>query len=226
MTKIQISPSLLEEYRKVQAGLFDRTGDDLESQILGDFARTEAMSRGSAYHAILEHGAEPYAVGDSCKVHDPQMGIDWVFSKEAVAPALAVRKELDGRLLHEIWGNYETVVGGYLVSMRLRVDALQPDALLAHEFKTTGSQPSFLGYYDSLQWRCYLLAFPDLQAVKYTVFQLGTKNDWCRVSEYVMHRNEECETLVASALSGFLEWLSHRPAALQRLTDKANDRRV
>jgi hypothetical protein len=60
-TKLKISPSLLDQWRVVKAGLYNTTPDRIREYILGDYTPSEPASRGTAYHLILEHGAEKYA---------------------------------------------------------------------------------------------------------------------------------------------------------------------
>jgi hypothetical protein len=227
MRTLSISPSLLEEYRLTLLGMWDKNGDTLEAYITQPRVDSEAMSRGRAYHLLLEHGPERYAYWtgkDYSKppefygIVEPEMNKAWEFSPAAVAPIIALREKYKG-MVHEVWAHWETEIQGTQIRMNMRFDAI--DGLDYHEFKTTGSQPNYLKYFDSIQWRCYLLPFPEIQSVNYTVFQLSSGNDRCTPHFYRMAREEGNEDTVLALLSSFVAWLETRPACWAVLESKA-----
>jgi hypothetical protein len=226
MRTLSISPSLLEEYRLTLLGMWDKNGDTLDTYITQPRVDSEAMSRGRAYHLLLEHGPERHETtvvsqrGERkiYSVYEPEMAKNWIFEAEAVAPIFAIRaKYLNA--VHEVWAHWETEIQGVQIRMNMRFDAI--DGLDYHEFKTTGSQPNYLKYFDSIQWRCYLLPFPEIQAVNYTVFQLSTGNDRCTPHFYRMVREEGNEDTVLALLSSFVAWLETRPECWAVLESKA-----
>jgi hypothetical protein len=213
--------------------MWDKNGDTLEAYITQPRVDSEAMSRGRAYHLLLEHGPERYAFrpimmsGSGLdvatepqvyRVPEPEMKKVWEFRPAAVAPIIALREKYKG-MVHEVWSHWETEIQGVQIRMNMRFDAI--DGLDYHEFKTTGSQPNYLKYFDSIQWRCYLLPFPEIQAVNYTVFQLSENNDRCTPHFYRMVRESDNEDTVKTLLSSFLSWLQTRPECWAVLESKA-----
>lgn len=226
MKRLSISPSLLDSYRVTMAGLYGKTGDDLANDIIGIRQPNEAMSRGTAYHAMLEHGPEKFAVpymktvdeeGLEYSVPEPEFGKVWTFSPEAVAPIFTIRSQY-ATMIHELKATYKTEIKGYEVVMNMRYDGLF--GTVVNEFKTKARAPEYLEYFDALQWRCYLLAFDELTAVDYTIFELNQSNTKCNVHKFSMFRDDSL-ALVQSNLSGFISWLELRPELLAHLEGKA-----
>lgn len=237
MKRLSISPSLLDSYRVTMAGLYGKTGDDLANDIIGIRQPNEAMSRGTAYHAMLEHGPEKFLVEEmpdhnldvedlrggpsgykaTYQVEEKEFGKVWVFSPEAVTPIFAIRSQY-ASMIHELKSTYKTEIKGYEVVMNMRYDGLY--GTVVNEFKTKARAPEYLEYFDALQWRCYLLAFDELTAVDYTIFELNQGNTKCNVHKFSMFRDDSL-SLVQSNLSGFISWLELRPELLAHLQGKA-----
>jgi hypothetical protein len=226
MKRISISPSVLDEFRCTMLGLWGKSDETLVAYLTGPREDSPAMARGRAYHLMLEHGPErfQYAYGDygnikfRFRVPDKESGQIFDFEPDAVKP-IVDRASKYRAMLHEIKTKAVLEIGGYEVTMNMRLDALNGYAI--NEFKTTGTAPTHLKYFDALQWRCYLLALPDAQSVRYTVFHLSTNNDRCEVYEYQMHRDSCNLEIVEKWLSHFLSWLEDHPACLDRLMAKA-----
>lgn len=219
MKKISISPSLLESYRIARTGLFGKTADDLANDVLGIRHPNEAMSRGTAYHKLLEYGGAPFAVAGGFRVPEPELAREWFFTTEAADPALRLRDQY-ATMIHELKTIWRTSCQGYEVQMMMRFDGLNGTEV--HEFKTKARAPSYLDYFDAMQWRCYLMAFPELTAVNYTVFQLTEKNDRCQLHEFSMTRDDDTEATVHAHLTGFIAWLESRPELIEHLMKKAD----
>jgi hypothetical protein len=233
MRKISISPSLLDYYRVTQAGLFGKTGDDLANDIIGKREPNEAMSRGTAYHRLIEEGGEKFLVQDAIinpfdggeikediwyKVWEPEFGTHWGFKAEAAAPALQIRSTYPN-MLHEMKARHTLKLRGFEVEMRMRLDGV--DGITVHEFKTKNRAPAMMEYYNALQWRCYLLPFPEIQAVKYTIFHLNDMNTTCTPHTFTFEREDGNEGCVMAYMNGFLQWLEMRPELLDHLEQKA-----
>ena len=225
MRKISISPSLLDSYRVTQLGLFGKTGDDLANDIIGKREPNEAMSRGTAYHALIEYGGERFID----RLHEPiseapyliaenEFGKVWKFTKECADPALQIRSTYPN-MLHEMKAKHTLKLRGVEVEMRMRLDGV--DGITVHEFKTKNRAPTMMEYYTALQWRCYLLPFPEIQAVKYTIFHLNDMNTTCTPHTFTFDREDGNEGCVMAYLNGFLHWLEMRPELLDYLEQKA-----
>lgn len=225
--KLRISPSLLETFRVVSLGLYNNTPANLVEAILGERVKTPAMSRGSAYHNLLEFGGDRYRVnsknGVYYEVPDAELGVTWKFSEAAALPALQLRAKYV-TMLHEVKGILRLQIGAYEIEMAMRYDGVLWNGI--HEFKTTKTAPTFMKYYDSYQWRCYLLACPDASQVDYTVFHIPESNRTCTPHFFKMRRDNTVESGVTSALTDFLAWLEGEPACLARLEQKAAQARA
>jgi hypothetical protein len=203
--RVQLSPSLLNEYRVVYQGLYNKTSQDLVDYMVGDFEITDAVSRGKAYHKLLEYGPEQYLQEDG-KYHIYERSLDktWIFTEEAARPAIDLYLANPG-LIHEVWTDYDLYLDGFEIKIRQRVDAI--DGLIINEFKTTSRKPKYLDYRDSLQWRCNLLALPQAHKVKYTIFQIGARNNWTRPVTYSFGRDSDIYTELRTYVQGFLSWV-------------------
>ena len=221
--RIKISPSLLEQFRLWRAEKFNITADRIRDQILGEFKWNDAMSRGAAYHELLEHGGEPYekhltstqgslSFGDYASpdfnveyhVHEREMNKTWKFSQEAAQPAL----DLHGSyrtMTHEVWSELELEVNGYSIFMRTKMDGI--DGLRLHEFKTTGSAKKALDYYESIQWKVYLAAQPELVDVTYHIFQLNKPNTKCKYYSFTFPREQGLIETIRNEISIMIPWL-------------------
>lgn len=233
--KIKISPSLLEQFRLWRAEKFNINADRIRNYILGEFKWNDAMSRGSAYHALLEHGGERYKdvktggavhlfstewdsyekevvdkfikIPDETityRVHEPEMGKTWTFSKEAAQPALDLHEGYK-KMTHEVWSQLELEVDGYTVFMRIKMDGI--DGLNLHEFKTTGSAKKALDYYESIQWKVYLAAQPELADVTYHIFQLNKGNTKCKYYSFTFPREQGLIETIRNEISVMIPWL-------------------
>lgn len=218
MQRIKLSPSTLEAFRKGR--LFDNPPDEIAQLWTGEFKGNEHTSRGSAYHAIIEHGEGVGRWEDGhLHVFEHDLGVEWIFTPEAVQAALQFRERY--KMVHEVKGSLTFEAGGYEVFCPFRVDGVH--GLLIHEVKTkVGQTPDYETYMDSLQWRLYLEGFKDAIGVIYTVFELklSKKNenlvDIKDVHQFVFYRepnllwavqNEVYELLNFCAVHGLLNYL-------------------
>lgn len=223
MRRLRISPSLLDSYRVLMSGMYNKTAWDLGNDILGVRVPSEAMSRGTAYHRMIEEGPERFEITymdktKSYSVFEKEMTKFHTFASDAVAPIFDVRGKY-GSMVHEIKAQHTVEIKGYEVVMNMRFDGL--DGTTVHEFKTKGRTPAYLDYFDALQWRCYLLAFPELQQVDYTIFELNPNNTKCTAHKFTMKPEADRGALVNSALLGFINWLEMHPHLLAHLEQKA-----
>lgn len=202
--KIYLSPSKLEKFRDVASEKFGATPNDFKAYCMGVSETSEAMARGSAYHRVLELGDNAGFVDGEWRMVS-EAGFNFRFHSNACKPALGLHDSYT-EMIKEMWLRWGCSVNGYDVEMRMRADGM--DGLHLHEFKTTGSQKSWLDYFGSLQWRCYCLAMPDLQKVIYHIFQFGTNNDWCKYQtfEYLPEPYEEMERMVKNTIAGLINW--------------------
>lgn len=214
--KIYLSPSKLEKFRDVASEKYGATPNDFKAYCLGVSETSEAMARGRAYHKILEHGENAGSVDGEYRVFQ-ESGFCFRFHSSACKPALDLHATYS-EMIKEMWLTWICQVNGYDVQMRMRADGI--DGLHLHEVKTTGSEKDWLTYFESLQWRCYCLAMPELQKVVYHVFQLGAKNDWCKYEpfEYLPEPYEEMERMVKSCIADLLAWSEGDAELMNALT--------
>lgn len=182
----------------------------------------EAQSRGKAYHMIIENGGEPYEFMSQgrmyYKVYEKDFNMDWVFTKRAVEPALALRRAFPPMSAHEVWSKWEGLVGGYSVIMNMRVDMLSMQEI--HEFKTTTSNIRVGNFYASMQWRCYLMNYPTARGVVYHLFKLTEDCMECSYDTLPIrgYSPELAEEEVKIEIHSMLNWLEvHHPAYLKYL---------
>jgi len=225
---LKISPTLLERYRLARQGKYGLDGSAVIEYLTGEFVMTWQASRGIAYHEMLEHGPDKYRwtipenedpkdqeVKTVYLVPEPRYGQTWEFTEAAAQPAIDAYQEYK-HMVHETWAEFDTNACGYEVKIRYKIDGL--DGLLAREFKTKGSQPKVSDYMDGIQWKVYLAGMPELQAVKYDIFQLGKKNNWCKRYQFRLDRYPGIERDVQEATEELISWLELQPGMIDRIT--------
>lgn len=224
--RVRISPSLLDQYLKVERGLYNATEKDLIRYLTEPFVPNEAVSRGKAYHELLEHGPERYERENEdgeveYAIDEPEMGIRWVFSQAAAQPAIDHYRKYNETMLHEVWADYDFQVAHFQVKMRMRLDGV--DSTIGHEHKTTKRSPKIETYEPSYQWRANLAAFPELQGVRYNVFQLNTKNTACKKTSFIFWRPPDVESQVQDKALDLLLWIE-RNDLIEHVAWDGNDR--
>jgi hypothetical protein len=181
--KIKISPSLLQEFADTQNGKFEgtkyeKTNETFIDYLMGDYEPNIHTSRGTAWHAILEEGASAQSVlinpeglppGQYFKKHEEEMGVDWYFGADLIAFAKRWEAATD-LMTYELRNCLELKTPGFEVYILMKCDALNIGTL--HEFKTSQSNKGWSDFLDSLQWRLYLMAYPDVEFVMYHIFKM------------------------------------------------------
>ena len=173
---LKISPSTLEDYRNCVLGNYRKTVEDFIEKLDQPWIKTEAQSKGEAYHKLVELGPLPFREtaqdgSTRYRVNDPEMNIDWIFNADQAAPALATHVE-HPNVKREVWGRLNFDLEKYSIRMSLRVDAL--DTYKIWDYKTTGSKytPAEKTYLESVQWPLYMMAYPDITEFQFRVFHL------------------------------------------------------
>jgi hypothetical protein len=215
--RIKISPTLLNTFLQCRRGDWKMDSETLRERITGEFEMNEAVSRGWAYHQMIEHGPELFEKDSFYEVYEPRLDKTWLFAHKAVEPIFHVRNKHQ-QMIHEAKVSLVVEFTDFDVVMNMKIDGL--DLRTIYEFKTTGRKKGFMDFYDSIQHKCYLAALPETTAVVYKVFQLGRKNDWCRMSSFVLLREGNEMQVVKSALSDMLDWLRMNPELLDYMKSK------
>lgn len=226
MIDYKISPSILEQFRLLYIGAYNKDVNSFKEYILGQFVANEASSRGTAYHEMLENGPDKYIFEvqkgkvktREYHVFEKELGVTWKFSSYAVQPIFDIRSQFD--LIFETWMDYTVTIEGKKILMRMRFDGM--DGLTLHEFKTTKNAPKAyssdeLGYLDSIQHKCYMAAAPELRSVYYHIFQLNAKNTNCKYERYYKTRNGDEEKEVYNWLRLLIAWIENYPELMAKL---------
>jgi hypothetical protein len=168
---IKVSPSILNEFAQFKGGSYEKWGktqEDFRQYVLGEYSPNPATSRGTAVHSILEGKPGVNTLG-GVAVHEKELNTKWVFTPDVFLAVHEYGKRYE-HAAHEIPDTIRIELAGATVYMNMRFDCL--DGLELHEFKTSSKPKKYADYYDSLQWRCYMMALPDVQKVNYHVFQM------------------------------------------------------
>jgi len=233
---LRISPSLLEQYRLVCLEKYGKTTEDLIDYIVGDFVPNIHTSRGSAYHQMIEHGPDKYARYPTdgaeliqtekhnweidpdlvtYEVYEPDFQKTWVFTREAVQPIYDLRSE-NPDLINELWCDHWMESNGYDIRIRMKYDGMT--GRYAHEFKTTTRSKKYKDYYQTVPWKIYCLANPELIAINFRIFKLNTKCTKCDVKRFQYRPYRMMEREIQSMIDGFVAWLQHYPELIEHLT--------
>jgi hypothetical protein len=168
---IKVSPSILNEFAQFKGGSYEKWGktqEDFRQYVLGEYSPNPATSRGTAVHSILEGKPGVNTLG-GVAVHEKELNTKWVFTPDVFLAVHEYGKRYE-HAAHEIPDTIRIELAEATVYMNMRFDCL--DGLELHEFKTSSKPKKYADYYDSLQWRCYMMALPDVQKVNYHVFQM------------------------------------------------------
>jgi len=201
--------------------MYINDGDQLEQELIGPRVPTEAMSRGTAFHSMIENGTARYFTGTVYQVLEPELGIEWEWSQKEANEVERLRAKYPG-MIHEMKEKVLFQIDGTDVVMNLRLDALYLNTVL--EFKTKSSTPSYMEYFNSVQWRCYLVAVPDCSQVRYHVFQFNTKNEVAQTHEFLFLNDGSCEDFINRELRGFINWAKTRPKVWAWLEARAGNK--
>ncbi len=160
--KYQVSVSILEKFRRFQAGVTEwDTEKALLDAIAGKFIPNDKVRFGSAFHKVIETFNRPFHEGDMYVE-------DLILSPEQYVPALQYRKD-HPLMIHEVPGSkvYETRHFEILVTGR--ADGIE--GIEIRDAKTKFSTIFWGEYYASFQWRFYLSLF-GLNTFWYDVFEV------------------------------------------------------
>jgi hypothetical protein len=202
METLKISPSILDNYRTCLHGKFGKSIKDFIEGLDKPWEKTEAQSKGDAYHKLLEHGGCDFFNIDfsgkvTYKVHEPDLKRDWIFTEAQAKPALDTFTDFPNKQ-HEVWGRLELEILGHPIRMNLRVDALEVPMIW--DYKTTGKPPRAENYSGTTQWPLYMMAYPECTAFRYRVFHLTDYG--CEAHDYLFERSVQHERVA-------IQWLTH-----------------
>jgi hypothetical protein len=213
--KLKISPSQLEQWRLCYLGKYGKTDADFIHYLTSQFEKTDAMSLGSAFHEVLENGPEKYVQPDGwLKVFERDLGKFWYFNPECGQAAIEFRKQY-ANMFHEVKGQLSWSAGGYEIVSNMKVDGIH--GVYIHEMKTSKSKRGTADqdYFDSMQWRMYLLKFPEIKSVIYTKFLFddveGKLNyiSFRGIEQFEMVRNENMYAEIQDWACEMISYLSN-----------------
>jgi len=233
MSRLLISPTLLEAYRTCYDGMYGKGEEELLATLDKAFKGNESTSLGSAYHAILEHGPDgknPFRAkskdGKPILVYrDDRFGDKlWGFSEQAYSWALQWRQEHPDAI-NEMWGELSFKVDGEDVRSIIRTDSMEGLQIFDHKTSTSKKAPTYETYEGSCQWRMYLLAYPDVSSVIYNVFHLKQSEavpgfiESCSFEQFEYFREDDMQRYVNECMSGLLDFCRSKNI-LDKIIDK------
>lgn len=167
----KLSPSKIEKYRQHVKGEYNgfMTAEKLAETIRGEELWTPRAEFGTAFHLVMENGAEKYYNKSANKyvIHDDKMPGAIICEYSEIELADEFHKCYGSFMTWETWHVGSIAVDHHVVQLRMRIDGLLGETV--HENKTTtrGFKPDF--YERSLQWRIYLMAM-ETSMVQYNIF--------------------------------------------------------
>lgn len=205
---IRISPTILNEFASYKNGDYEKWGktqEDFRQYVLGERSPNVYFSRGIAVHSIME-GVELAELG---QIHEPELGVTWQFTSDVIKTIRDYAARFES-MSHEVQYLHWVDTQLASVAMSMRFDCL--DCLHLHEFKTSSKPKAYKDYYTSLQWRCYLMALPEVSNVTYHIIQLPHTEPTKildKVSIYQHHypRESNNDEIVMSYLNELTAWV-------------------
>lgn len=228
--KFRISPSALESFRNYLNGsyeLWGKTQADLKADLIGGFTGNPSTSLGTAVHAIIE-GQDFDEQDNVIAFHDTDLNLTWKFSDDAKLRILELR-DWYKVATHEL-----TVVkdvrlpDGTVVEMNMRIDALE--GYLVTDFKTTKSKKNWRDYSDSMQWRCYCMALPEVEKINYVVLEFKHNDPdkvqtVCAVKSFIYFPEPDNKKQVVQLLHQFVSWVKNDPELFDYFVQYEGDER-
>lgn len=213
---LNITPSKLEQWRHYRDGLFNGliTEKCLIDYLTSDFKPNEAVHFGTAFHLLLENGADAfpsYGAGGVI-VSDKKLPRSYVFSKEEISKVNSWRSSVPG-LIPEVPVVKFFEQGGYNIRLSMKIDGCL--AYHLYEEKTTSRPPNYDKYLHSLQWRAYLLGMPAARKVCYDIWHFYQTNKDDPRSErkldhyrYTFNRPKEIDLMydISTAVDGLVNF--------------------
>jgi len=206
--KYQVSVSVLEKFRRFQAGVTEwDTEKALLDAIAGKFVPNDKVKFGSAFHKIIETFNRP--------AHEGEMYVeDFILSPEQYGPALKYRNE-HPLMIHEVPTSKIWDTRHFSILVTGRADGVE--GIEIRDVKTKFSTPFWSEFYASFQWRFYL-SMLGLDTFWYDVFEvknfppviIGGKAEGAWVMEpesFQCLRYEALEDEVSSLCNDFAEFI-------------------
>lgn len=219
MKQLRISPSTLSQYcafvhAKNEGTEWEVTAERLAAYLKGEKLVSSALTKGYAFHKLLEHGTADFIQADgSLSVYSASKNAT-IFFDDYTRRLVNRFRELHPLMLHEVPCQLNMSVKGYAVTSFMRIDAVNPLPSAIHDFKTSSSyrMPTAETYYDSVQWRMYLMACQDVEDFVYNVFRFNDKPQYSETgksvdyAEFRFWRESDMETIVGEYMSGLIRF--------------------
>lgn len=170
MMRINLSPSKIEKYRQYLKEEYNGfiTKNKLIDTIKGLDKWTPKAEFGSAFHAVIEHGAAKYLNNETGNYHiqDKDMPSAVICTFNEIQLADQFHKN-HPHMTFETWLAPEIKIDNNIIVLRMRIDGLEGDQI--HEQKTTARQLDVDFYHRSQQWKTYVMA-TGAPLVQYNIF--------------------------------------------------------
>jgi hypothetical protein len=165
MIKLKLSPSKIEKFRQWNEGEYKRDEADNDvitrqmviDSITGKETWTEKASFGSAFHAVIEHGAEKYKREDGLyHIQESGMPEPMVLQWSEIELADLYHKA-NPKIIWEVPYTFTHILDNtYHVKIRMRMDGMIGEVLKEHK-TTSNTMVNYDFFSRSIQWRCYLI---------------------------------------------------------------------
>lgn len=205
---LRISPTILNEFASYKQGDYEvwgKTQEDFRQYILGERSPNIYFSRGIAVHSVME-GVEQAEEG---QIHETELGVTWQFASDVIKQIQDYASRFKDAA-HEVPNLHFIETPEADVAMNMRFDCL--DVMRLHEFKTSTKEKKYNDYYTSLQWRCYLMALPEINNVTYHIIQLPHADpvkvfDKVKIYKHEYRREANNDEVVLSYLNELIAWV-------------------
>lgn len=213
--KYLISPSKLDTFRKFIEDEYNGsiTQERVVSSIKGERIFSPKVNFGSAFHAVIEHGAEPYYNPNDGKYHiqDNQMPDKMILSYNEIKGAVEYRNRYP-QFMHEVKLKKKIKIGFDEVILNMRVDGAYGNFI--HEHKTSESSIDIDMYYRSIQWKCYMYGLDHDSYIQYNHFHVIGGYDGIeyktQYTPFKFYRYPELEVDVIDWIARYLEFVKNQ----------------
>jgi len=215
---LKISPSTLSQFCAYQTEKFEGTDWQVTKEGLIAFLKGQklwspALTKGHIFHKLLELGTEGYVQTDGSLRVASKSKNETIYFDDYTRRLIDRFRELHPEMIHEVPCQLKMSVLGYEIISNMRMDAINPFPLRIHDFKTSSKQYGRVfedEYYDSMQWRMYLLACDDVDNFQYDIFHFQDNVPGATRSieyyKFQFWRESDMESLVGEYMMGLIQF--------------------
>lgn len=200
---LNISVSKLERFEDFLHERWSMDQQKFMDYITGKEVPTYAKDYGTAIHKYLEYPHEAYEQQPGGIIVEGEF-----ISNVVLAELNRCLMTIPEPSVSEVWVNKEVEVRGFAINLRGKIDKLSP--MIARDFKTTRSKPSYDAYMDKTQhqWYMWMAEVPNFVYDVFFIQDKDASNVRVTHEPYVFQWEPSIEQSLLSTLKMFVDFIN------------------